>query len=104
MSTEVQDAPVEDDLGAAAAAGLGGDVDQPTLDGKAAQKGPIVKFNGVKATDVDEDQVAGWQVGQRVTFRGSGVVIHSGEELDTRDDTIRKAITIKIDGTHVEAD
>jgi hypothetical protein len=75
---------------------------QPSLDGRTVTKGPVVKFLGIKASDVDEDEVAGWKNGQRVSFHGVGVIVHTGESLDQRDGTTRPEIHIKVESTSVE--
>jgi hypothetical protein len=70
MSTDVYE---DEDLGAAAAAGVGDDVDQPAL----VPEGTKIKFVGVNFDDTENR----WQLGDEAVFLVRGRVTGETEEI-----------------------
>lgn len=75
------------------------DVDQPALVAE-GEKGPVVKFAGIKASAGPDHT---YRNGQHVTFSGEGVIVHVGKELSIKDGTEREIIKIQVSSTVVEA-
>jgi len=102
MSTELEEIPRAGELAEIALSGAveGGDVDQPALV-DSPPSGPVVKFLGIKASASDDME---WKNGQRVNFFGDGIVVHVGEDLNVRDNTTRKVLSVKVNSATLERD